>query len=123
MIPAPRMYTKERERSDLEDLEVLGSISFDLEINKEEEIKASFVSLVGKLGSELFLHEYAALYKKLLVLKQLRDEKKVLDLEGIEITDFSGSPCTEGAVLVLDSGHEDSIFQEITINTTTSKEE
>lgn len=121
MIPAPRMYTKERERSDLEDLEVLGSISFDLEINKEEEIKASFVSLVGKLGSELFLHEYAELYKKLLALKQLRDEKKVLDLEGVEITDFPGPPHIEGAVLVLGPGHEDSILQEITTNT--SKEE
>ncbi|KAI5160135.1 hypothetical protein NEAUS03_0903 [Nematocida ausubeli] len=66
MLKALPLYTKEREKSDMADLEVLGSISFDLHINKNEEIKNAFVSLVAKLGTMEFLEEYCALYNKIM---------------------------------------------------------
>ncbi|KAH9387023.1 uncharacterized protein NEMAJ01_1919 [Nematocida major] len=72
MLESAPLYTKEREKSDMADLEVLGSLSFDLSINKDEKIKEAFVSLVSKLGTKEFMLEYSALYSKILAIHERR---------------------------------------------------
>ncbi|KAI5179629.1 hypothetical protein NEOKW01_0092 [Nematocida sp. AWRm80] len=86
MIYTAPQYTKERERSDMADLEVLGSISFDLNINKDESIKKAFISLVGKLGTREFLEEYSQLYTTLLRISSEREAQKIFNVDGIDFS-------------------------------------
>ncbi|KAI5192561.1 hypothetical protein NECID01_1993 [Nematocida sp. AWRm77] len=85
MLKALPLFSKSREQSDMDDLEILGSISFDLGVTKDEKIKQAFVSLVEKLGTEEFLQEYAELYSSLLSIARRRALADVLDLEGTEV--------------------------------------
>ncbi|OAG29987.1 hypothetical protein NEDG_01534 [Nematocida displodere] len=90
MLPAPALHSKEREQSDMADLEILGSISFDLEINKDEAIKNSFISLVEKLGTKDFLEEYGALYKKILAVQKRKETDEIFSLAGIDASELPG---------------------------------
>ncbi|KAI5185811.1 hypothetical protein NEHOM01_1088 [Nematocida homosporus] len=78
MLWVPALKTKKRETSDMEDLEVLGSIAFDLQINKEDRIKKAFVSLVDKLGTPEFLPEYSELYQYILTLAKVKEQADLL---------------------------------------------
>jgi len=83
MLKIPPILTKKREKSDMEDLEVLGHIAFDLKINKDEAIKKAFMSLVGKLGRKEFLEEYSDLYTHILKISEEARKSTSMDLTGI----------------------------------------
>lgn len=88
--------TKAREQSDMEDLEVLGSISFDLGVAKEAPIKQAFISLVDKLGTPEFLAEYRELHRFLLSTAQKQAVREILDLEDVEgVHELAGSGAEE----------------------------
>ncbi|KAI5192571.1 hypothetical protein NEMIN01_2084 [Nematocida minor] len=117
MLKALPLNTKEREQSDMADLEILGSISFDLKINKESEIKNAFVSLVSKLGTREFLEEYSILYSKILVIHKEKSNSLfhpcVSELEFEHSIEEESSSTPEEVSTVLDS----CILKEISIST------
>lgn len=118
MLKAHRLYTTEREKSDMADLEILGSISFDLEINKKDEIKKAFVSLVSKLGTKEFLEEYSTLYNTILTVRTERENS----LFSIEIPDLDIEDIPEDDYIIGESKEpnkilETTILKEISIST------
>lgn len=117
MLSGFKLNTEEREKSDMADLEILGSITFDLEINKKEEIKGAFISLVSKLGTKEFLEEYGILYTKILAIKVQRD----CSLFSTEIPDLNIESTSEEECTVENSKSstvlETSILREISIST------
>lgn len=66
MLASPGLYTPGRVDADMADLEVLGGLTFDLEINRDQGIRDAFVRLVGVLGTERFIEGYVLLYRKIL---------------------------------------------------------
>ncbi|OAG32863.1 hypothetical protein NEIG_01742 [Nematocida sp. ERTm5] len=116
MLKTRPLYTKEREKSDMADLEILGGISFDLHINKDEEIKNSFVSLVGKLGTREFLEEYCVLYSRIMAIRNERGQSiyyadiPQFAFEQESVEDYISEPATQS---LLDSC---TLLQEISIS-------
>ena len=86
MIVPYRMYSKQREQSDMEELEILGSITFDLQINKEECVKKAFQSLVQKLGTKEFTYEYSVLYMLIVRVAEHKRKNDVIDMSDIDIS-------------------------------------
>lgn len=120
MLHTPPLYTNERKKSDMEDLEMLGSITFDLKMNKEKKIKNSFISLVSKLGTKEFLLEYTELYKTILARAEERKEECML---------FSNYIPTEAPLMpipndssIFPSILDTDIFSKISISSTISIE-
>ncbi|KAI5171002.1 hypothetical protein NEFER03_0404 [Nematocida sp. LUAm3] len=111
MLLSSSLLSRSREIEDMEDLEVLGSISFDLHLTKSQVIKDSFVSLVSKLGTKEFLQEYALLYKELLFHSEEKRKNEVISFEEIDLSCF---PDSEPHVS-LDIPTESILFKEITI--------
>jgi hypothetical protein len=84
MLETPLSYSA-RKAADMEDLELLGELAFDLEINSKQEIKEAFIRLVSLLGTERFIEEYLVLYN---AIREVSEEKRRIaayeDIAGIE---------------------------------------
>lgn len=113
MLRVSSLYTKEREKSDMDDLEILGSITFDLQINKDEAVKKAFVSLVSKLGTQEFLQEYSLLYSKIVSISRANKCKIFPDIieEAFILTELQEEKEKYSSPL------ESSILNEISIST------
>lgn len=110
MLLSPPLLSKPREIEDMEDLEVLGSISFDLNLTKNPPIKDAFISLVSKLGTRDFLREYSLLYQELLLQADSKRKNEVISFEEI---DLSSLPLSEDLLSL--QIPQNILFKEITI--------
>lgn len=118
MLRTYGLNTLEREKSDMADLEVLGSISFDLKINKKEEIKRAFISLVSKLGTQGFLEEYSVLYTKILAVRMSRESSLFsADIPELNTENIPEEECILPGKETQTTVLETSILREISIST------